>query len=87
MDGYYYLRIYASKVSKFDALKGFIKDKNKAFVITFGSKIHDLEMIKLADFSVALKHADENIIGHVDYVMDSVNPDDIVKLMHKNLLS
>ena len=83
IDGFYYLRIYASQISNYEALKAFIKEKDKSMIITFGSKIHDLEMIKLSDFSIALKSADKEIKDHAGYVIDSEDPDSIVKLMNK----
>ena len=83
IEGFYYLRIYASQISKYEALKDFIKEKDKSIIITFGSKIHDLEMIKLSDFSIALKTSDQEVIKHVSHVIDSDDPDSVVKLMHK----
>ena len=83
IDGYVYLRIYASKKSKLEAIKMFIDEKNKEMVITVGSKLFDLELMRLDDFSMALKSADEEILKQVDYIIDSDHPDDVVKLMHK----
>ena len=83
IEGYVYLRIYASKTSKLEVLKMFIDEKNKEMVITLGSKSYDLELMRLSDFSIALKSADEEVLKQADYIIDSDHPDDVVKLIHK----
>jgi hydroxymethylpyrimidine pyrophosphatase-like HAD family hydrolase len=81
--GYYFLKIYTSKTSKKIALDEYLAKKKFDFVISFGSKEFDLELMHRSDFSCALRTASSEVKEVADLVLDSESPDDLLRLMKK----
>lgn len=80
-EDYYFLKIYTSETSKKIALDSFLSRHPEKFVIAFGSKSYDIEMMKDSDFSIALMSADRNVKEISDIVIPSDNPDDLMRLI------
>lgn len=81
--GYHYLKIYAAKSSKLEALKSLIHREKCQYVIGFVGKELDLELINQSDLSVCLANAEECVKEQVDIVLEGSNPDELIKLMKK----
>jgi len=83
LKGFYFLKIYTSKTSKSIALDEFLMNNKESFIISFGSKEFDLEIMQKSDFSFALRSADDCVKKEASMVIDSVNPDDLVRIMNR----
>jgi len=83
MDDYFYLKIHRSETSKENALSSFLMKHQDKYVIAFGSMSFDVNIMKQSNFSVALSTADSKVKQIADYVIDSDQPDDLIKLMKK----
>ncbi len=82
-DGYYFLKIFASKTSKKIALDDFLSKHKEKLVIAFGSKSFDVDMMRNSDYSIALMNAEPEAIEVADFVIPSNNPDDIMKFIKR----
>ena len=76
---YYFLKIYTSSTSKQIALNAFIKNNHEGYVIAFGSKSYDIDIMQMSDFSFALSNADEEVKAIADIIIPSENPDEIIR--------
>lgn len=83
MDDYFYLKIHRSETSKENALSSFLMKHQDKYVIAFGSMSFDVNIMKQSNYSVALSTADFKVKQIADYVIDSNQPDDLIKLMKK----
>jgi hydroxymethylpyrimidine pyrophosphatase-like HAD family hydrolase len=81
---YFFLKINTSQTSKEAALSNFLTKHNKPFVVAFGSMPFDVNIMKSAHFSCALKTADDEVKKVADMVIDSDHPDELIRLM-KNI--
>jgi hydroxymethylpyrimidine pyrophosphatase-like HAD family hydrolase len=81
--GYYFMKIYTSKASKLLALEEFLNENKSEVVISFGSKEYDLEIMERSDYSFALNTACEEVKNKASKVLDSNNPDDVIRLIRK----
>jgi len=64
-------------------LDEFLMNNKESFIISFGSKEFDLEIMQKSDFSFALRSADDCVKKEASMVIDSVNPDDLVRIMNR----
>lgn len=78
-EGYYHLKINAATSSKKKALESFLQKHHEKYVVSFGSKSYDIEMMKASNFSIALANADEEVKMIADLVLDSTSSDLIAK--------
>ena len=76
---YGYLEIYGSQVSKAEAIKTLARECGFDRIVAFGDNVNDMEMMEMADYSVA----PSNALSMVKRVADEVigcNDDDCVAL-------
>jgi len=83
IEGYYYLKIYASGISKKTALDSFLNKNQENAVIAFGSMVFDIDIMKNSDFSCALINADPEVKAIADIVIPSDQPDELINIMKK----
>lgn len=81
IEGYYFLKIFASKTSKKIALDDFLSKHKEKIVISFGSMSFDIDVMRQSDYSIALMNADADVLEIADIIILSNNPDDLVKFM------
>ena len=82
--GYYFMKIYTSKASKLVALEEFLNKHQYTQVVSFGSKEYDLEIMARSDFSVCLANADDIVKQSADLVLDTDNPEAIIRFIQKS---
>ena len=83
IEGFYFLKIYASSTSKKIALDEFLNKHQEKLVIAIGSMSFDVDVMKESDYSIALMHADQTVLETADIIVESNNPDDLVKIMKR----
>lgn len=73
-----YLEIYASCVSKATAIRSIVETYGFDKIVAFGDNVNDIEMMKLADYSVAPSNAVDEVKSIADEVLATSNNDDCV---------
>lgn len=73
-----YLEIYASCVSKATAIRAIVETCGFDKIVAFGDNVNDIEMMKLADYSIAPSNAVDDVKNIADEVLKSSNDDDCV---------
>jgi hypothetical protein len=83
IDGYYFLKINSRSSNKYTRLAE-LKEHTKATqLVVFGSGSSDIDMMKMADISLCLKTAPESIKAAATKVLDTDDPDVILKTIEK----
>jgi hypothetical protein len=83
IDGYYFLKINSHKSNKFTRLEELKEQTGADRLVVFGSGSSDIEMMRMADVSICLKNAPDKIKSAATLVLDTDNPDAILKTIEK----
>ncbi len=83
LEGYYYMKINSKDATKEGAIKKIFEEKNFSKLVVCGSGRTDIPLIKMADFSVALKTAPQYVKDEVDVVLNSDCPATVLKVFDK----
>lgn len=81
LDGYSYLKINSKDASKENSID-MLYDTNKyKYLFVVGSGNTDINAMKKADFSMCLNNAPIYVKKEADYILDSSNPEDLLRFM------
>lgn len=83
MDGYYFMRVYDHKSTKYDAVNLIVENNHYNMVIALGSKNFDIPMMEKADYAIALGSASKEVKAVADFVLKDQNPEAIVAQISK----
>jgi len=79
MPEYGFVKIQAVIDSKSHALNHFSRANRYDAIIAFGTHTADIPMMLAADYAITLKAADDEVREYADAVLDSHNPDDMMR--------
>jgi hypothetical protein len=83
MEGYYFLKINSTKSNKYTRLGELKEQTGVKKLVVFGSGSSDIDMMNMADISLCLSNAPEKIKAAATKVLDTDNPDAILKTIEK----
>lgn len=83
IEGYYFLKINSKSTNKYTRLRELKEETNSEHLVVFGSGSSDIDMMKMADISICLKNAPEIIKNEATKVLDTDNPDIILKTIER----
>jgi hydroxymethylpyrimidine pyrophosphatase-like HAD family hydrolase len=81
--GYYFMRIYDFKSTKYDAINQLVEKNNYQMVVALGSKIFDLPMMQKADYSIALNSSPQAVKDTANIILTEDHPEAIVAQISK----
>jgi hypothetical protein len=82
-DGNYFLKINSRSCNKYTRLKELKEQVGAEKLVVFGSGASDVEMMQMADISLCLKTAPDKVKAVATKVLDSDDPDTILKTIEK----
>jgi hypothetical protein len=83
IEGYYFLKINSRSSNKYTRLAELKEQIGAKNLVVFGSGSSDIDMMKMADISLCLKTAPEIIKSQATKVLDTDDPDVILKTIEK----
>jgi hypothetical protein len=83
ISGYYFLKINARSSNKYTRLQELKEQTGANRVVVFGSGSSDIEMMQMADLSLCLNNAPEEVKAIATKVLPTDNPDEILKTIEK----
>jgi hypothetical protein len=83
IEGYYFLKINSKSSNKYTRLQELKEQTGAERLVVFGSGSSDLEMMRMADISLCLKTAPDKIKNVATKVLNTDNPDEILKTIEK----
>jgi hypothetical protein len=83
MEGYYFLKINSRSSNKYTRLEELKAQTGADKLVVFGSGSSDMEMMRMSDISLCLKSAPEKIRAEATLVLDTDDPDEILKTIEK----
>jgi len=83
MDGYLDLKIRPSGISSSVLVKELYKKTNAKYLIVQASRDTDLSLYSSADYTFCLKRAPQEVQDKVNYVIESLDPNELLKFIYK----
>jgi hypothetical protein len=83
LQGYELLKINSKNSNKGTRLQELKEQTHSAKLVVFGSGESDIDMMRLADVSLCLKSAPDHVKAEATFVLDTEDPDAILKAIEK----
>ena len=81
-----YLEIYAKDTTKANAIKHLAAEIGAERIVVFGDNLNDIPMMKMADWSVAVENAFDEVKACADEVIGTNEEDSVARWIAKDLL-